>query len=345
MNLPPPDAGPADWEPTQAIPAGVIDAAIAWAVKIEFNQPEPSLRAAFEAWLAAHPMHTAAWQRVQSLHTDFAALPTQLALDTLETAAAERGRNSLRRRRALKLLSLMSGTAALAWLGREQTPWQRLTADASTATGERRTLALADGTSVQLNTDSAVEVKLSGSQRLIVLTRGEILISTGTDAAAPARRPFWVDTPFGRLQALGTRFAVRLEPNAVQVSVDEGRVGLYPRAGGPGAIAAPEQSWRLSKAAAVRAAQPDFDPLAWADGVIVARHMRLADLLAELSRYRSGYLVCDTAIADLRVSGVYRTDDIDRTLEFLSRTAPVGVSYRTRFWITVYPADAPASRA
>lgn len=345
MSLPPSDAEAADWEP---IPAAVIDAAIAWTVKIEFNQPEPGIRAAFEAWLAAHPMHAAAWQRVQSLHTDhadFAALPAQLALDTLETAAAERGRSRLRRRRAVKLVALMGGTAALAWLGRERAPWQRLAADASTATGERRTLVLADGSSVQLNTDSAIDVKLSGSQRLIVLTRGEILISTGADAAAPARRPFWVETPFGRLQALGTRFAVRLARDAAQVSVQEGRVALHPRAGGLGAIAAPEQSWLLSQATAVRAARPDFDPFAWADGVIVARQMRLADLLAELSRYRRGYLVCDSAIADLRVSGVYRTDDIDRTLEFLSRTAALGVTYRTRFWITVHPADAPAARA
>jgi len=285
---------------------------------------------------------------VQSLHTehtDFAAIPSQLALDTLETAAAQRGRNTLRRRRALKLLSLLSGTAALAWLGREQAPWQRLTADASTATGARRSLMLADGTSVQLNTDSAIDVQLSGNQRRIVLRRGEILIATGADAAAATRRPFWVETPFGRLQALGTRFAVRLEPNAAQVSVAQGRVALYPQGGSPTAIAVPEQSWRLSKTAALPAAPLVFDPFAWADGLIVARQMRLADLLAELSRYRSGYLVCDSAIADLRVSGVYRTDDIDQTLEFLSRTAPVGVTYRTRFWITVHPAEAPASRA
>ncbi len=63
--------------------------------------------------------------------------------------------------------------------------------------------------------------------------------------------------------------------------------------------------------------------------------MRLADFLAEVSRYRNGRLACSEAIADLRLSGVYRLDDTDKLLELLTRTLPVEVHYRTRWWVTV----------
>lgn len=63
--------------------------------------------------------------------------------------------------------------------------------------------------------------------------------------------------------------------------------------------------------------------------------MRLADLLDELSRYRSGRIVCDPQIADWRVSGVFHVRDTDRALRFLTQVQPVTVRYRTRYWVIV----------
>ena len=60
------------------------------------------------------------------------------------------------RRRALRVLSLSGVALASGWAVRETTPWQRLLADASTSVGEQRTLRLADGSVVMLNTDSAI---------------------------------------------------------------------------------------------------------------------------------------------------------------------------------------------
>lgn len=107
----------------------------------------------------------------------------------------------------MKLLSLAGITLATGWIVREHTPWQRLLADASTATGEQCVLHLADGTVVVLNTDSAVSFDLAEAQRLIVLQGGEMHITTGPDAEVLARtggkRLFRVHTPFGT----GTRYS------------------------------------------------------------------------------------------------------------------------------------------
>lgn len=74
---------------------------------------------------------------------------------------------------------------------------------------------------------------------------------------------------------------------------------------------------------------------AWSKGVLVAENMRIADFLAELSRYRSGLLRCDPAVADLRVTGVFPLHDTDRALLNLTLGLPVRIVYRTRYWVTV----------
>lgn len=341
---PPAPRDPASEPPAERIPAAIVEAAIAWALRLDYGTPTDADRGAFERWLQADPRHQAAWQRVHSfkgLQRELGGLPSRLARDVLQTAQTRRQGRGPDRRAAVKLLSLAGILLAGGWAAHEHTPWQRLLADASTGVGERKTLRLADGSVITLNTDSAVSIDLAGPRRLIVLRRGEILVTTGADAEAAVRRPFWVRTPFGRLEALGTRFVVRLdgERARARVSVQEGAVALHPAGGGAPAIAhAGESFWLAEGGTAPAEAQP-FEADGWADGVIAGTDMRLQDLLAELSRYRPGRIACDPHVAGLRLSGVFQVEDTDRALQFLAQTQPVRVSYRTRFWVTVAPRD------
>ncbi len=66
--------------------------------------------------------------------------------------------------------------------------------------------------------------------------------------------------------------------------------------------------------------------------------MRLADFLKELARYRAGLLRCDPAVADLRISGGFQVDDADAVLLAVSRSLPVRVVSRSRYWVSVAPA-------
>ncbi|MDT4858318.1 Protein FecR [compost metagenome] len=242
----------------------------------------------------------------------------------------DNARAGLQRRQALKLLSGMAVAGGALWLTRDITPWERLTADLATATGERRGLALADGSQLQLNTDSAVDIRFDSQQRLVELRRGEILVSSAIQAA-----PLRVRTRHGLVEAQAARFVLRQGKSASRLSVLQGSVALKPASGLSTQLVQAGQSFDLSHDGIHPARQLGMEAGAWVDGLIVGRDMRLADFLAEVSRYRHGRLACAEDIGDLRLSGVFRLDDTDKLLALLPRTLPVELHYRTRWWVTV----------
>jgi len=326
----------------EALSADVIEAAIAWAVKLDYSDPTPETHRRFEQWLRADSQHALAWQRAHSLKDLGAQVPPKLVLDTLQTVQNRRRTRRVSRRNALNMLSLGGAGLAVAWLAREITPWQRLFADVSTRVGARRTLQLADGTTVALNTDSAVGIQFA-ERRVLRLRRGEIHVSTGADTGLRVRREFWVDTPFGRMQALGTRFVVRLEDERARVSVQEGAVELHPAAGEPTAVVHVGESRWLGEGGTFPVEPRAFAEDAWIDGVIVGRDIPLGDLLAELARHRGGYVICDPQVAQLRVSGAFQVDDTDAALSFLAKILPIRIAYFTRYFVRVGPPGETAS--
>lgn len=307
------------------VPESVSLQAVQWLVQLQACDAGEASRKAWRHWRAAHPDHERAWQHVEACGLQLQGLPAPLAHGTL---APRRGR-----RQATKLLALALFAGGSAWWLRDGA-WQEWTADHRTATGQRLALTLVDGTQVHLNTASAVDVRFDGRQRLLRLVRGEVLIATAADAQ---QRPFLVETDHGRLRALGTRFAVRQQRDASHVAVYEGAVEVRPRDAADAAVrilAAGEQAGFSRQG--VDAPQPaNALATAWTAGMLVAHDMPLADFIAELSRHRPGRLVCDPAVAGIKVSGMYPLDDTDRVLDMLLRTQPVQLSGVGRYWITV----------
>lgn len=335
--------------PAAVVPEPVVQAAIDWAIRLQYNQASARQQHSFSQWLQAHELHRIAWERVSGMHglrEPLAGLPPLLVREALEMVQQQREQqHSRRRRQLLKMLSFSSLAIGSAWLAKAHTPWQRVLADASTGIGEQQQLTLEDGTALTLNTDSAICLNFSATQRLIRLYRGEILISTGADAAPAAKRPFWVETPQGRLEALGTRFTVRLDEAQARarVSVQAGAVALHP-ANKPSqtalaaAVVEPGQHLWLYSDRSEPAGPLAFAADDWAQGVIAGQNMRLQDLLAEIERYRHGRIVCDPAVADLRISGLFHIQDTDRALLFLQQTQAIRLVLRTRWWVQVLPA-------
>lgn len=310
----------------------VVKQAIHWLLRLRNHAANPALRQQCEAWRIAHHDHELAWQRVQSLHSELTsslrAVPgARTALDTLETSAQRLGR-----RQALKLLSGVAVMGCAAWLGKDL-GWQPWSADFATATGERRGFQLPDGTRLELNTNSAADLDYTASQRLITLTRGEIMLTCGRDPG----RPLLVKSRHGLFEGLEGRFVVRQDNDCTRLSVTSGHVAIRSHVGSDGAPIQVEagQSYLISASTATLAPPLDMDAGAWADGLIVTRNMRLEDFLNEVGRYRRGYLKCAASIADLRLSGVFRLADTDKLLAVLPHTLPVQIHYRTRWWITV----------
>ena len=313
--------------------AQVLDQAIDWLVKSRSGVADPHVQAACEQWRAADASHEAAWQALQVAEMAFqkvSALPGRVALDTLSTSARLRSR-----RQTLNVLGLGLLGAGAGGLVVQQQPWRTMGADYATGVGERRLFNLADGTRLQLNTDSAADVLFTAQQRLIVLRAGEIFIRTGHDpASTAARRTFWVQTREARLEAIGTAFDVRQEPGRTRLMVEEGVVAIHLPVARPVLVQAGSEYVIDTRSAR---AQPvsTLDVGGWARGALVARQMRLQDLAQELARYRHGWLQCDAAVSDLRVSGVFQLDQIDRALEGLSQSLPVRIERRTRFWTRI----------
>ncbi|VCU69139.1 fec operon regulator FecR [Pigmentiphaga humi] len=315
----------------------LVRQAIDWAVLLQSDRADDGARHACRCWRDSDPDRERAWQRVQqvlaAVRQDIGLLPSAGAAHAVLRASAERAG----RRKALKLLTASLATALSAgWLAERHLPWQRLAADHYTGVGERKTVLLADGTRLVLNTDSAVSVRFDAAQRLIVLTRGEAALASGADSRSPRHRPLKVQTRHGLFEALGTRFIVRLEPASSMLTVEEGAVAIYPRdARGAPVIARAGMAYRTDGAAAVPADTRGLDSASWVHGALSVRNMRLADFLAEVARYRAGRVDCDEAVGELRLSGVYRLDDSDELLAMLPDILPVQVRYRTRYWVHV----------
>ncbi|UJB66015.1 FecR domain-containing protein [Acidovorax sp. YS12] len=311
--------------PTEPIPPHVARAAVHWLLALDGGDDEGA-RQQWQAWLAADPLHARAWQRIAEVDGQLRSVPTPLALQTLAAPG-------LGRRHAVRLAVLLTAGAGGLLAARQTSTWQQLAADLSTATGERRETVLADGTRIQLNTASAVDVRYSAAERLIVLRAGEILVRSAPDAA---RRPLRVRTAEGTVRAIGTRFTVRQQGGQTAVAVLEGAVELTPMHAPHAAqrLSAGEQS-RFTATAASPPAPLQDGAAAWADGMLVADGMPLPDFLAELGRHRPGVLRCAPDAADLRVSGTYPLADTDRVLAALTLSLPVQVRSRTRWWVVV----------
>lgn len=306
------------------IPRKVLAAAAHWHVERQCGSADP---AALQAWRDASAEHERAWELLQRMDGQLGAIPAALAIPALQAAQQ-------RRRAAARILAVLvaaGGGIALGQAGLQSAPWQALTASLRTAPGQRRHVALADGGRLEVNTDSALDVAYSATQRRIRLHHGEIMITTAPDA-----RPFLVDTPHGVIRALGTRFGIRCDGDDSTVSVFEHAVEVR-CAARPDAVRRLEagQQLRFSATGAdsVQATQAHQD--SWLRGMLVAADWPLQQLVQELARYRCGRLVCDAGVARRPVTGTYRLDDIDAVLESLCASHGLQVTYFTRYWATV----------
>jgi transmembrane sensor len=149
--------------------------------------------------------------------------------------------------------------------------------------------------------------------------------------------PLWVKTRHGVFEGIDGKFNVRQDSDCTRLSVVSGNVAIHSphAAGGLSTHVHAGERYLVRQNQVIPAPPADMDSGAWADGLIVTRGMRLADFLAEVGRYRHGYLGCSADIADLRLSGVFRLEDTDALLAVLTRTLPVQVRYRTRWWVSL----------
>lgn len=318
------------------IAPAIVQRAAEWMARLWSDDASEEDQAACARWRAEHPHHDLAWQRLHAFEGKLHSVPRDAARHALREPAPAA---YLKRRRALTLLGLILPLGGMVYALRGTDTWQVATAGHSTATGEIRDMLLPDGTRVVLASASAIDVRFTARERLLVLRAGEILVTTAHDPD-PAQRPLRVQSRHGKVQALGTRFTVRQDEHTSRVAVFEGAVEIR-LAHAPGhAVGIATGYSAIFSADIVQSAAPvPASAAAWTKGVLVADNMRLDDLLAELARYRRGLLRCDPAVASLKVNGVFSLRDTDRALHNLALALPVQILARTRYWVTVQAAN------
>lgn len=211
-----------------------------------------------------------------------------------------------------------------------------------TATGQRVVVALADKSTIQLNTQSRVTVLYSANKRRIRLERGEAVFSVAKNPA----RPFVVETPAGRVTALGTIFGVRVQKEGTKVIVLEGvvRVNSKDKDTQSGADQAGDLKSRLVHVNQTAEIVKHVSPVAtlskdavgramsWREGRLEYLNEPLGRVIGDLNRYRKDkIIIADSSIENMTIGGIFNTTNTDFVLFLLQNSYGVKVVHVTPY--------------
>lgn len=302
---------------TRAVPETVADDAAEWFVRSRAHDFGTADRAALQRWLAADAAHRQAFEQAERTWSALAAV-------------------DLQRRRSLAMpsrrLAWQAGLASVPlalggwwWLrprpGDTPLDYER---ELATAPRARLALALPDSTRMTLNVDSQARVRFAPNVRQVALSRGEAFFDVAPDA-----RAFEVLAAGVVVRALATQFTVRHLAQAVQIAVTQGRVELrqsLDQANAKAVSVTAGEAVRVAAAGISRISTPAAELASWHTGQLVLNKRPLAEVAAELSRYRERPIVIgDSGAAAVRISGVVDLARPEAFLQALPEVAAVRV--------------------
>lgn len=317
-----------------------IDAqAVAWFVKringVDTRDWTDAAQAEFEAWLGQSPKNRVSYWRVEA------------GWDQVQLLSAVRPPRDLRGNAGIgeiakdrlrdwsfwfKSVGATAAVLAIAFvssvsfLGGQSVTY-------STPVGGRQTVTLADGSHIELNTNTIIQVGSNGMdpRQAVELVRGEAFFQVKHDSA----HPFVVTVGADRLVDLGTEFLIRKDANRTKIGLVEGSVRLESSgfwshsplatlAPGDLAIAA-ENNVTITRGAARELS----DDLAWRTGRLIFRHETLGVAAAEFNRYNAQKLViADAQTASLRISSTFPINGTRAFARVMQRLLGLHVEHR-----------------
>jgi transmembrane sensor len=290
-----------------------------WVVRHDNGPLSAEERAQFEAWKQANPLHAEAFARLSGHWKD---------LDVLAALADMPTERPLHKRTAVWAGLGMAAAAAFAvFIGVGQlapgTPGALEIASHpgldvyKTRVGDQQKITLEDGTIVTLNTASRIETRINASERSIRLLEGEAFF----DVAHDTSRPFRVYAGDGVTVAVGTAFSVRLNEDAVEVVVSEGKVSYarvtdVPAPEPVAFVAAGETAVFDENVVIEKVDEAVVDrKLSWLDGRLVFAGDSLSSVVADISRYTDiQFDFATRELADMRVGGIFMVGEVEDML-------------------------------
>jgi transmembrane sensor len=319
----------------------VSSAASGWLVLLKTGDATSEDRRRFADWLAAHPGHPVAyreaerfWEGMDCLdQQDVRELDRYLEDHTSDSRIASPvGRGACSWHLTAIAATALLVTAASLWMTMVWHP----RGDYRTVIGQQQTITLADGSTVHLNTDTAISVALGDNTRRIRLHRGEAFFTVAPDAL----RPFEVTAGNGIVRALGTAFNVRADADHVTVTVSEHSIQITTHGDETAEVRTGE---RVSYGADGRIGPKEpvdvTRALAWQRHRLIFENQPLPEVLDELARYRSGWIILrDPSLRTLPVTGSFDTGRPDHVLPAIEESLPIR-AVRLTDWLILLHRD------
>jgi transmembrane sensor len=298
----------------------VRDDAARWFVRMQEPAVDVVEYRRFEAWLGEHPQHREEFEVLQGLWTAADLVPAARLQALCENPPVRKSRQSwVRYAVAASVVAVALGLGLFSGLN-HPAPY---TAEYSTALGERRHVALPDGSVIDLNSRSRIQVKFEKDRRGIELIEGEAMFSVEHDTS----RPFVIDAGNGLVTVTGTRFDVRRDLSETRVAVEQGTVKVHGQGAEFVSLSA-GLGTRIDAQGTVAAAYAvnPAELTAWRSGKLVFNNASLSEVAAEVSRYREKPLtVGSDKVGNLRLTSVFKSDNTDALLKALPSILPVAV--------------------
>ena len=295
-----------------------------WTIRLAGDPLDAAERSALDEWCARSPAHAAELEAAKTTWTDLGSIGSlsPFAQETPEIhpakpTAAPRGRSAVYRAAAAAMLVLAVLSATV--LPDQMLRWQ---ADYATAVGEIRTVSLPDGSTVMLNTQSAISVDFTGKARNVTLLQGEAVFTV----VPTEKDPFTVSAANGKTQALGTRFLVERHGEQVNVTALEHRVSIKGKSGQSIIISPGDALTYHADGALGEVYDVTVSSVApWQNGQLVFKNRTLEQVVSALNRYvPERILILEQDLAAREVSGVFLIDKLDGAVPFIARQLGAG---------------------
>lgn len=275
--------------------------ATAFLERREFENWNEADERELSAWLAQSKAHCAtfwrleaAWERTHRL--------AALKQERMRPADASRAARQWP-------LRIAAGAIVIAAIGASFYALQPQDTVYRTSLGGHETVALADGSEIELNTDTVLSTRVTATSRKAILIRGEAYFRIRHDT----KRPFVVTANGKTITDLGTVFTVRNEAGRVRVALFEGSARVD--TGGKPVILAPgDKLLAAAGRTVVSHEQPQTlaADLGWRRGIVIFKRTTLADVAAEFNRYNQTKLViADPQTAALTVGGTFPANNVE----------------------------------
>ena len=320
-----------------------------WLIRMDGDEPlTEAEKHSLREWMARSPAHRAELTRLMKFWDD-ANILTELTGEqlALEGPLPKKFPRSGIIPRILMTVSAILASVMVTYTGLRQLGGSTVNRAYETAVGQQKTVVLTDGTEIQLNTDSRVEVVYTRDSRTIQLRRGEVHVSAAYDPS----RVLEVRVAHSLVRSLGTAFDVYIDGQAVEVMVTKGLVEVVDNTGGTSTADAGDTAKSGSNSNAggqfkiVRLKKNEFTSFASGGGVVPVRQLSETEVQRRLA-WQEGYLgfsgeplsevvkafnryslvkfeIGDPALAALSVGGSFRLGDVSAAAELLRQTCGI----------------------